>query len=507
MNVQHTSLWRRLGSIAGFGLAVASALVLAGAAAGGHVGTRMSLDNFADLQISVSHQPEPATAYGTVGYHISIFNPGPYPAEGVGVTVDAPSSAFEWVTGCAPRPPQGGGDTIECPVGVVNPGTTVINLSLRVLLNPSDPFTPTVSTLTATVSATTADPNPDNNSAPPDPTTVNPRQADLGIGLSGIPDPVLAGDELTIQAVVTDYGPDDAYSPRSGDGVQADIILPPQLTVVDVSPGPGATPPFCINTYPTDQHIRCKWSTILRDQSVAIDIRVKPSGTGKLDVLGGVSAGGYAVDPDSDPFNNSAAASITVVNGYTLTITKPGNGSGNVNSDNPGIICGGKCSHPYAAGTVVTLTAVADGGSTFIGWSGECTNPGPTCTVTMNANHTVGANFNLNTTPPPPPPTLPPPAPPPPPQPPPPQQPPPPPPPPPSPTTFCLVPDVVGLKEADAKAKIVQAGCANGKLTRKYSTRRPKGRVLTQNPTSVFVLDRGTKVNITVSKGKKPKPK
>jgi serine/threonine-protein kinase len=66
---------------------------------------------------------------------------------------------------------------------------------------------------------------------------------------------------------------------------------------------------------------------------------------------------------------------------------------------------------------------------------------------------------------------------------------------------------VVGLKEADAKKKIVTAGCANGKVSRKYSTRRPKGRVLTQNPTSDFVLDTGSKVNITVSKGKAPKKK
>jgi beta-lactam-binding protein with PASTA domain len=69
------------------------------------------------------------------------------------------------------------------------------------------------------------------------------------------------------------------------------------------------------------------------------------------------------------------------------------------------------------------------------------------------------------------------------------------------------VPDVVGLKEADAKKKIVQAGCANGKIARKYSTRRPKGRVLSQNPTSDFVLDTGSKINFTVSKGKAPKKK
>jgi serine/threonine-protein kinase len=67
------------------------------------------------------------------------------------------------------------------------------------------------------------------------------------------------------------------------------------------------------------------------------------------------------------------------------------------------------------------------------------------------------------------------------------------------------VPDVIGLKEAAAKQKIVAAACGLGKVTRKYSTRRPKGRVLAQNPTSDFVLDTGTKVNITVSKGKAPK--
>jgi beta-lactam-binding protein with PASTA domain len=69
------------------------------------------------------------------------------------------------------------------------------------------------------------------------------------------------------------------------------------------------------------------------------------------------------------------------------------------------------------------------------------------------------------------------------------------------------VPDVVGLKEALAKTKIKKSGCAVGKIGRKYSARRRKGRVLSQNPTSQFVFDRGQPINLTVSKGKKPKPK
>jgi serine/threonine-protein kinase len=64
---------------------------------------------------------------------------------------------------------------------------------------------------------------------------------------------------------------------------------------------------------------------------------------------------------------------------------------------------------------------------------------------------------------------------------------------------------VVGLGEAAAKKKITAASCAPGKVARKYSTRRPKGKVLSQNPTADFVVDVGTKVNMTVSKGKQPK--
>jgi hypothetical protein len=44
---------------------------------------------------------------------------------------------------------------------------------------------------------------------------------------------------------------------------------------------------------------------------------------------------------------------------------------------------------------VVTLTATAASGSTFAGWSGGgCSGTG-TCTVTMTADKSVTANFDL----------------------------------------------------------------------------------------------------------------
>jgi hypothetical protein len=90
-------------------------------------------------------------------------------------------------------------------------------------------------------------------------------------------------------------------------------------------------------------------------------------------------------------------------------------GTGNITSDPPGIICGSTCGGHFAAGTRVVLTAVPDTGSTFTGWTGDCTasalqsplEPGasgragppgpipanPTCAITLNADKKVRAVF------------------------------------------------------------------------------------------------------------------
>ena len=80
----------------------------------------------------------------------------------------------------------------------------------------------------------------------------------------------------------------------------------------------------------------------------------------------------------------------------TLTVTKSGTGSGTVTSNPTGINCGSDCSESYNYNTSVTLTAVASGGSTFVGWSGGgCSGTG-TCQVTMNIAKDVNAGFFPN---------------------------------------------------------------------------------------------------------------
>ncbi len=59
------------------------------------------------------------------------------------------------------------------------------------------------------------------------------------------------------------------------------------------------------------------------------------------------------------------------------------------------INCGKDCGAKFAAGTVVTLTAVPPAGKAFLGWTDACLAAGTnlTCTVTMNAAKTAKGNF------------------------------------------------------------------------------------------------------------------
>jgi Ca2+-binding RTX toxin-like protein len=85
----------------------------------------------------------------------------------------------------------------------------------------------------------------------------------------------------------------------------------------------------------------------------------------------------------------SAVVALTVGT-FMLTVEKTGNGR--ILSTPAGIDCDATCSADFETGTAVTLVADPDPGWTFPGWSGACSGTG-TCTVTMDAAKSVGANF------------------------------------------------------------------------------------------------------------------
>src|SRR6185312_15681856 len=66
--------------------------------------------------------------------------------------------------------------------------------------------------------------------------------------------------------------------------------------------------------------------------------------------------------------SNTVTQTVSAPGQFTLSITK--SGSGTVTSSPAGINCGATCSASFASGTSVTLSAVADAGFTFAGWSG-----------------------------------------------------------------------------------------------------------------------------------------
>ena len=127
--------------------------------------------------------------------------------------------------------------------------------------------------------------------------------------------------------------------------------------------------------------------TIARTADLGIDA-VIPTGAGPT---------GIAISPDGKrAFVTLADGGAVVELGgtATLTIAKGGTGIGRVTSIPAGIDCGANCQASFDLGTPVTLTAIADNGSTFAGWSGD-----PDCAdgiVAMNGNTSCTATFNSN---------------------------------------------------------------------------------------------------------------
>jgi len=91
---------------------------------------------------------------------------------------------------------------------------------------------------------------------------------------------------------------------------------------------------------------------------------------------------------------------------YALHVEKGGmhsggwmhmDGNGRISSAPTGISCGRDCDAVFPAGGDVTLTAVPDSDSYFVGWWGdvpvECQYSDDPCTVTMTRDRTVRAMF------------------------------------------------------------------------------------------------------------------
>lgn len=128
----------------------------------------------------------------------------------------------------------------------------------------------------------------------------------------------------------------------------------------------------------------------MRDSQVTLSAQPEPGST--FNGWMGDCAGTNQCNLTMDGPKNVQARFETMT--QPLTVQKMGTGAGLITSEPDGIDCGSDCDEDFAEGTMVTLTASAAAGSTFEGWTGDCTGNQLTCQVTMDQARTVTAAFD-----------------------------------------------------------------------------------------------------------------
>lgn len=103
----------------------------------------------------------------------------------------------------------------------------------------------------------------------------------------------------------------------------------------------------------------------------------------------------FSGDPAAGFTLASTSATVSLPVTHALEVSRTGNGTGVVSSNDGAINCGDQCGSSYPEGTSVTLNAAADAGSLFDGWTGCDSSNGTTCTVAMSQQRSVSASFVL----------------------------------------------------------------------------------------------------------------
>jgi hypothetical protein len=133
-------------------------------------------------------------------------------------------------------------------------------------------------------------------------------------------------------------------------------------------------------------------TTLEPGSSCSIDVSFMPSAPGAasaaLTVASNESTSPYAV-----VLSGAGIIATPSPAAHTLTVKLKGGGGGRVAGGSGAISCPSACSHAFADGQEVTLSAIPSSGSTFAGWSGGGCTGESTCQVTVGSDTTVNARF------------------------------------------------------------------------------------------------------------------
>ena len=257
----------------------------------------------ADLAITKTG-PATAVAGSNVSYQLAVVNNGPSDAAGLSVTDMLPTGVvFVSATGTGWTCTHTGNVSVTCNRPALAPAATAPTITVVV----TAPAQATSLSNIASVAATTADPDPTNNSSTAD-TTVT-ASADLSIVKTG-PATVAAGQLVSYQLVVANAGPSDAA------GLSVADTLPAGVTFVSAT-GTGWT---CSNA--GNVSVTCT-AAALAAGATASPITVAVTGPAQAGVLTNSSTV-TAATPDPDPSDNTSTVDTTVTGIADLSLTKTG---------------------------------------------------------------------------------------------------------------------------------------------------------------------------------------
>lgn len=260
----------------------------------------LRIENSVDVSIRKTSSLRIVHPGEMITFVLSIANQGPDIALNCTITDEIPpylsSPEYSRNLGAAYQPWTG-----SLSVGNLAPGT--ITIFLRALYNGSAPG---AVTNTATISTSSEDRNPDNNTS----TIVIPvsSSADLSIRKTASPDPALIGQPLLYTLEITNNGWDSAA------GVQLSDKIPPALLNPVFSSDNGSTwqpwaEPYAIGDLPDGQT-----RTILIRGTVAGNTSAPISNTAAVS----------SNTPDPNPENNTSSVETPVSEAADLSIQKTG---------------------------------------------------------------------------------------------------------------------------------------------------------------------------------------
>ncbi|MEJ8568749.1 DUF11 domain-containing protein [Elongatibacter sediminis] len=258
----------------------------------------------ADLSVTLSDSPDPITAGNVLTYTIDVSNAGPDSANNIQLDHVLPPG----VTLGSATPDQGScnesGGTVSCDLGNLANGDST---SITVTVTPNAPGALDSS---VSVSADAHDPDPSNN-ADSEASTVEaaPGSADLSITITDSPDPVTAGNPLTVTLDVTNDGPDEAtdtvvvYTP------------PPGVPITSVTPSQGTC-----DVGPTT--ITCDLGSVPNGGTPDIVVVMTPTLPGTLDHEATVSSAVADPTPDNNADNESSLVEVVPNASADLSLSK-----------------------------------------------------------------------------------------------------------------------------------------------------------------------------------------